>query len=227
MVLRLPIEGAALHNALVILADPCASHILAFLQFHAEFFPDKINGFQNGNTAVALAAAGTADLGFTGKYPGGHLVAPSPGLGGQRAGTGNDGNADARTDRCAAATPQPADTAGNLTATALHFQQSALQIQFASGIMEGDQHTGTYQYMVLRSVHVAEGQFHQLVQDLNGIFGCFVKACAEKTVHACHMAFAANIMTVLAATVADLYLFADLALHFLGIFQIDQGFFAD
>jgi hypothetical protein len=65
------------------------------------------------------------------------------------------------------------------------------------------------------------------VQDLNGIFGCFVKACAEKTVHARHMAFAANIMTVLAATVADLYLFADLALHLLGIFQIDQGFFAD
>ena len=121
MVLRLPIEGAALHNALVILADPCASHILAFLQFHAKFLPDKINGFQNGNTAVALAAAGSADLGFTGKYPGGHLVAPAPGLGGQRAGTGDDGNTDTRTDRCAATAPQSADTAGNLTATALHF----------------------------------------------------------------------------------------------------------
>ena len=34
-------------------------------------------------------------------------------------------------------------------------------------------------------------------------------------------------MTVLAATVADLYFFADLALHLLGIFQVDQGFFAD
>ena len=81
--------------------------------------------------------------------------------------------------------------------------------------------------MVLRAVHVAEGERHHLLDDLDRIARCAIQAQAEDRVDSGGVAFVADIMAVHAPCLAVFLCMANGALHDFVCFQIDEGRFAD
>ena len=83
-------ERTTLVDALVILFEPVTADLFGYLQLNAKLLADEVNSFQDGDPGIALAAAWAANLSLSRQNAGGHLVTPTPSLGGQRAGTGQD-----------------------------------------------------------------------------------------------------------------------------------------
>ena len=112
-------------------------------------------------------------------------------------------------------------------AAAFHLRQSFEQIDFTARIMIGSQQRGADHDVVLRAVHMAEGKLHQLIQYLDGIFGCLGEAHTKDTVDAGSVALTADVMAIDAAGLASLYPVADGALHLHIFEQVFQRCFAD
>ena len=81
--------------------------------------------------------------------------------------------------------------------------------------------------MVLRAVHMAEGQVHHPPEDGRRVCGGLRQAQAEDAVHALGVAVIAHIMAIDAPGLAGLLFMADGALHDLVLDQVFQRRLAD
>lgn len=81
--------------------------------------------------------------------------------------------------------------------------------------------------MVLRAVHMAEGQVHHPPEDGRRVCGGLRQAQAEDAVHALGVAVIAHIMAIDAPGLAGLLFVADGALHDLVLDQVFQRRLAD
>ena len=72
-------------------------------------------------------------------------------------------------------------------------------------------------------MHVAERQLHHLLDNLDGVLGCFGETESDDGIHSTGMAVVADIVALDAACLAVLFLVAYRALHEFIRFQILQG----
>ena len=222
----MPGKGAAFSQALAVAAAVGTDGDRP-RHLHAQVLPDKVHSGQNGQPGVPLAAPGAAHFADAVQGPGGHLVAQPPGLPGQRRGRCHDGQKLPCADPRPAGAPEAAGPAGDGFAPAVHLPEGALQVQLSAGVFIGGQQRRPHHHMVLRPVHMAEGQVHHPAEDGGGVRGGLGQAKAEDAVHALGMAVIAHIVAVDAAGLAGLLFMADGALHDLILDQIFQRRFAD
>ena len=162
-------EWTALPDALVVLGGIVADD-LAGLHLHAEVLFYEINGGENGEEGISLAAPGSANLTDLPKRACSHLVGECERLDGQGRGLGNDGDEHAGTDACPARAPEAAGAAGNIPPAVHHLRQCALQVDIAASVFIGGQQRGTHHHMMLRPVHMAKGHSHHFLDDRDGVF---------------------------------------------------------
>ena len=219
-------ERAALADTLVVFSEMGAND-LRLLHLHAQLLLYKVNGLQDGEEGIPLAAAGTADLSDSLEGPCRHLVGKGEGLHAQRRRAGGDGDEHPGADPRAAGAPEAAGAAGDLFPAIYHFPQSFRKVQCPAGVMIGRQQGRADHDVVLRPVHVAERQGHHLLQDLHGVFGALIQAQTDDGVQPCGVAVIADVMAPHAAGLAVLFFAADGAFHLHLGFQIFQRRAAD
>ena len=189
--------------------------------------PDEVHGGQDRQPGVPLAAPGTAHFADAVQGQGGHLVAQPPGLLRQGCGRRGDGQELPRADPRPAGAPEAAGPAGDGLAPAVHLPEGALQVQPAPGVLVGGEQRRPHQHMVLRAVHMTEGQVHHPPEDGGGVGGGLSQAQAEDGVHALGVAVTAHIVAAHAPGLAGLLFVADGALHKLVLDQVFQRCLAD
>ena len=229
-----PVDGrkrAALADALVVLgAEVAGGH--AALHRHAQLLPCEVDGSQDRQPGIPLAAPRPAHLADGFQRPGGHAVAQAPGFGGQRCRAGHDGHVLPGADACPAGAPESAGAAGHGPAAAGDLLQGRFQVQRPARVFVGGQQRGAHHHMVFRAVHVAERHCHHLPDEGDGIGGVGRQAKPEDAVQPLGVAAVADIVAMDAAGFAGLLFVTDGALHHRILFEIfqrraaDQTFFA-
>ena len=219
-------EGAPAADALAVLTAVGADWDRP-LHLHPQLLPDKVHRGQDGQKGVPLTAPGPTHFADAVQGPGGHLVAQPPGLHRQRGGLCGDGQKLPRADPRPAGPPEAAGPAGNFLSPAVHLPQGPLQVQGAAGIFVCGEQGRPHHHMVLRAVHVAEGQVHHPPENGNRVGGGPRKAQAEDAVHPLGVAVIAHIVAVYTPGLAGLPPMTDGALHLLVLEQILQRRFAD
>lgn len=229
-----PVDGrkrAALADALVVLgAEVAGGH--AALHRHAQLLPREVDGGQNRQPGIPLAAPRAAHLADGLQRVGGHAVAQTPGLGGQRRGAGHDGHVLPGADACPAGAPEPASPARHRPAAAGDLPQGRFQVQRPARVFVGGQQRRAHHHVMFRAVHVAERHRHHLPDEGDGIGGAGRQAKPEDAVQPLGVAAVADIVAVDAAGFAGLLFVTDGALHHRILFEIlqrrtaDQTFFA-
>lgn len=161
-------ERTAFSNALVVPAGEMADYLRPF-HLHAKVLLGEVNGRQERQVGIPLAAAWTANLSDLIQRLGRHPVGEAPRLLGQRCGLGDDGDEHPGADGSTASAPESAGSAGDRLSSMHHLHQGGFQINGPTGILVGCQKSGAYHDMMLRAVHMAEGLRHHLVDDFHGI----------------------------------------------------------
>ena len=129
-------KGAAHAKALAVLRAVGADGNRS-LHLHAQLFPSKVHGSQNGQEGIPFAAAGAAHGANAVQCTGGHPVAQPPGLPGQRGGLSGNGAELPGADPGPAGAPEASGPAGYCLAPAVYFPQRLFQIQRPAGVFVG------------------------------------------------------------------------------------------
>ena len=184
-----------------------------FFHFNAEVLPDKVHRREDRQIGIPLAAARTADLRNGIQRPGGHPVGKGKGFDRQRSGPGDDGDEHARADSGSAGAPETAGPARDVFSSAQHFRQSLFEHNLSARPGIGGQQRGTDQHMMFRTMHMTEGQGHQMFQDFDWISGGFLQALTDHGIHSGGMACIADIVAMDASGFAELFSVAQRAFH--------------
>ena len=219
-------EWTALADALVVLRRIVADDIMRF-HFNAEVLFNKVDGGEDGEEGIPLAAPGPADLADAAKRACGHLMGEGKRLHGQGRGFGDDGDEHAGADPRPARAPEAAGAAGNVLAAVHHLHQGVVQVDIASGVFVGGQQRGTHHHVMLRPVHMAKRHGHHLLDDLDGVLGGLVHAQPDDSVQPLGVAVVAHIVPVDAPGLAQFLLVAYPAFHEYVRFEILQRRLAD
>ena len=99
--------------------------------------------------------------------------------------------------------------------------------EIPTGVFVSCKQCRAYHYMVLRTVHMAEGQVHHPPNNGDRVTGGLTQAKAENAVHALSMTVIAHIVAVDAPGLAAFLFMADGALHHLVLRQVLQGRFTN
>ena len=161
-------ERAAFPDALIVLGRIAADDIVLF-HFNAEVLLYEVDGGEDGEEGVPLAAPGPADLADATKRACGHLVGEGKWLDRQGRGLGDDGDEHAGADPRPARVPEAAGATGDVLAAVHHLDQGAVQVDIAAAVFIGGKQRGAHHHMMLRPMHMAEGHCHHLFDDLNGV----------------------------------------------------------
>ncbi len=214
-------KGAPPPDALVVLARIAADDLGTF-HLHTEMFLDKIDGSEDGEERVALAAARATDMAYLTEGFGRHLVRHGERFVSQWRGLGDDRHEHPSADASTAGAPEPAGSARNALASGHHLVQGFRQVDLAPGVLVGREQGRPHHYMVLGTVHVAEGLRHHLLNDFNGISGRLGEAKPDDGVQSRRVAVVADVVPMDTAGLAAFLLVADGALHEFIVLEILQ-----
>ena len=197
------------------------------LHLHAEALFYKVDGGEDGEEGIPLAAPGPADLADAPKRACGHLMGEGEWLHCQGRGLGDDGDKHAGADPCPAGAPEAAGTAGDVLSAVHHLHQGTVQVDIAAGVFIGGQQRGADHHVMLRPVHMAEGHGHHLLDDPDGVLRGLGHAQPDDGVQAPGVAVVAHIVPVDAPGLAQFLLVAYPALHEHVRFEVLQRRLAD
>ena len=223
-------KRAAFPDTLVVLLGITADDLMR-IHLHAKVLFYKVDGGEDGEEGIPLAAPGAANLTDAPKGLRCHLVGECKWLHGQRRGLGDDGDEHAGADPRPACAPKAAGAAGNIFPAVHHLHQSAAQVDIAAGVFIGGQQCGAHYHMMLRPVHMAEGHGHHLLDDPDGVLQGLGHAQPDDSVQPPGVAVVAHVMAVDAPGLAQFLLVAYPALHEYVRFEVlqrrpaDQTFF--
>ena len=223
-------ERTAFPDALIVLGRITADDLMR-IHLHAEVLFYKVDGGEDGEERIPLAASGPADLADAAKRACGHLVGESERLHGQGRGLGDDGDEHTRADPRPARAPEATGAAGDVFAAVHHLHQGTVQADIAAGVFIGGQQRGADHHVMLRPVHMAEGHGHHLLDDFDGVLRGLCHAQPDDSVQPLGVAVIAHIVAVDAPGLAQFFFVAYLAFHEYVRFEVlqrrpaDQTFF--
>ena len=136
-------------------------------------FLDEIDGSENGEERVALAAARAADIDYVAEGLLCKLMRQGKRLVSERRGLGDDRHEHPRADARTAGAPEPACSARHTLATGHHLVQGFWQVYPTPGVLVGREQGCPHHHVVLGTVHVAERLRHHPLDNLNGVSGRF------------------------------------------------------
>ena len=179
-------ERTFLSDTLVVDLAARAFHF-GFLHLYAEVFLHEIHCREYRQIGITLAATWATIQGHLFQRPRRHQITELPRLGGEWRVACDYRHKDARADGSTTGTHITASTARHLSSATHHFQETRLQVNLhciGYSVVVSRQQSGSYQHMVLRTMHVTERLRHHLLQNSDRVFGGLCQTQGDDGVHA-------------------------------------------